>query len=136
MLRTLGQIAAFMICAQTVLYLRANESYDKYIKLIASMILLLLLLNIFGWGNYKNDEPNIGLVMEKYEFKMQEILSQIQPKEQDMEMVLQQLAYEAKEKSDQENTAGILAEETSQNVREAQKSEIDILIEPITVGGE
>ena len=53
-LEKIGQIAIFMICAQTLMHFRAKEAYEKYLKLLVSMMLLLLLaeplLGLMGKG--------------------------------------------------------------------------------------
>lgn len=42
--RVIGQAGIFLICAQTVVHFRPKESYDKYLKLLLSVMLLLQLL--------------------------------------------------------------------------------------------
>lgn len=42
--RVIGQAGIFLICAQTVIHFRPKESYDKYLKLLLSVMLLLQLL--------------------------------------------------------------------------------------------
>ena len=47
MLKEIGQVASFLVCAGMLLHFRAKESYEKYIRLIISMMLLLLLVQPF-----------------------------------------------------------------------------------------
>ncbi len=99
MLREIGQIAAFLICAQTLLHFRAKDSYEKYIKLVISMMLLLLLARpLFGLAEDK-EEMDIVQRIEQYEESMQSMLLERQPQMQDMEAVLQSLAQKAIEES-------------------------------------
>ena len=42
--RVIGQAGIFLICAQTVVHFRPKESYDNYLKLLLSVMLLLQLL--------------------------------------------------------------------------------------------
>ena len=42
--RVIGQAGIFLICAQIVVHFRPKESYDNYLKLLLSVMLLLQLL--------------------------------------------------------------------------------------------
>lgn len=42
--RELGRIAIFMICAQLIVYFRPKESYEKYLKLLMNLLILLQFL--------------------------------------------------------------------------------------------
>ena len=42
LLTKIGQLAVFLICAQTLVHFRPKGSYEKYIKLLVSMMLLIL----------------------------------------------------------------------------------------------
>lgn len=42
--RMIGQVGIFLICAQTVVHFRPKESYEKYMKLLLSVMLLIQLL--------------------------------------------------------------------------------------------
>lgn len=133
MLKSLGQVAVFMICAQTLLYLRAKESYEKYIKLIVSMMLLILLVNTLNSGNHGNGVSDIVRLVEGYEIKMQDIISQIQPKEQDVEIVLEQFINEAKEQVSNNVKQDEFKGEYIGNENEAMETQ-DIVIEMVEVG--
>ena len=61
--RVIGQAGIFLICAQTVVHFRPKESYDKYLKLLLSVMLLLQLLQpvltMFGGGDGWNAEEQV-----------------------------------------------------------------------------
>lgn len=40
----IGQAGIFLVCAQTLLHFRPKESYEKYLKLLLSVMLLIQLL--------------------------------------------------------------------------------------------
>lgn len=42
--RVVGQAGIFLICAQTIVHFRPKESYEKYLKLLLSVMLLIQLL--------------------------------------------------------------------------------------------
>ena len=54
----------FSICAQTVVHFRPKESYDKYLKLLLSVMLLLQLLqpvlNVLGGGDGWNAQEQVA----------------------------------------------------------------------------
>lgn len=62
--RVIGQVGIFLICAQTVVHFRPKESYDKYLKLLLSVMLLLQLLqpvlNAFGGGDGWNAQEQVA----------------------------------------------------------------------------
>ena len=62
--RVIGQAGIFLICAQTVVHFRPKESYDKYLKLLLSVMLLLQLLqpvlNAFGGGDGWNAQEQVA----------------------------------------------------------------------------
>ena len=42
--RVVGQAGIFLICAQTIVHFRPKEAYEKYLKLLLSVMLLTQLL--------------------------------------------------------------------------------------------
>lgn len=49
MMENIGRIGIFIICAQVLIHLRPNASYEKYFKmLVSAMILIQLLMPICG----------------------------------------------------------------------------------------
>ena len=54
LVRDLGRLTIFMICAQAVIYFRPREQYEKYLRFIMNLLILLQFLipvrNLF-WGN-------------------------------------------------------------------------------------
>ncbi|MBD5526645.1 MAG: hypothetical protein HDR04_20040 [Lachnospiraceae bacterium] len=70
MLESIRQIGIFMIVAQTVLHFAANEQYEKYMKIIAGVIVLLLFIRPFISGSD-------GLVI-KWQEEITHIMEQIE----------------------------------------------------------
>jgi len=133
MLKELGKIAVFIICAQTLMHFRAKESYEKYIKLLISMMLLLLLLKpFFSTLSGAGEDMVAGLVAE-YEQKLgAEALGDLRQAEVEAvvmsmanEMIVQEQMQTASEVQEWNGTAG--KEENA----EAMGS---ILVETIQIG--
>lgn len=74
LLSKVGQIAIFMICARTLLHFRAKESYEKYLKLLVSLMILVLLveplMEVFG----KGEEGAFLQRINTYNCQLQDIL--------------------------------------------------------------
>ena len=70
MLESIRQIGIFMIVAQTVMHFAANGQYEKYMKIIAGVIVLMLFIRPFISGSD-------GLVM-KWQDEMTHIMEQIE----------------------------------------------------------
>ena len=77
MVGVIGKVGIFMICAQTVIYCRPKPVYEKYLKLLVSLIALVLLLDgvfslflkgtdntqngLLGWEDYLAEENGQGM---------------------------------------------------------------------------
>ncbi len=61
---TICRVGIFMICAQTIVHFRPNGSYEKYIKLLVSVMLLIQILkpvmDIFGESSSEDFEERIA----------------------------------------------------------------------------
>lgn len=87
----IGQLAIFLICAQTLVHFRPKESYEKYIKLLISMMLLILLvepiMNLLG-----NDGRGDFLErIQVYEEELQGILTSPELENGEIEQILQSM---------------------------------------------
>lgn len=58
------RVGIFMICAQTIVHFRPNGSYEKYIKLLVSVMILIQILKpvmgIFGESSSRDFETRIA----------------------------------------------------------------------------
>ena len=91
LLTKIGQLAAFLICAQTLIHFRAKDSYEKYIKLLVSMMLLILLVEpIMGLFGKTNKEEFLTR-MNTYEEQLQGILESPQLETEEIELILQNI---------------------------------------------
>ncbi|MDE7132340.1 MAG: stage III sporulation protein AF, partial [Lachnospiraceae bacterium] len=75
MLESIRQIGVFMIVAQTVMHFAANGQYEKYMKIIAGVIVLLLFIRPFISGSD-------GQVM-KWQEEITHIMEQIEARSED-----------------------------------------------------
>lgn len=73
--RVVGQAGIFLICAQTIVHFRPKEAYEKYLKLLLSVMLLTQLLqpvlSVFGGGVEQNAQAQV----EEFTEELQSVLN-------------------------------------------------------------
>lgn len=142
LLGKIGQLAVFLICAQTLIHFRPKDSYEKYIKLLVSMMLLILLvepvMELFGKGNTGDFMEQAAL----YEQSLEGILDSPQLETAQIEEILENLVgqkveegteylqkeqvqkQEQNHKQQTPETEAVKMIEVQVNVEEVQKVEI------------
>lgn len=102
-LNTVKQIGIFMICAQAVMYFKRNESYEKYLKLLVSMMVMVQFLipvfSIFKEGGTKEFEERIAayeraMETDIEEIKFIEVLAEEKLREMTLEEVKERVSQE------------------------------------------
>lgn len=70
------RIGIFIVCAQTVIHFRPNSSYEKYFKLLISMMILAQMIQplseIFAREESENLENRIMRIQEELDRQMQD----------------------------------------------------------------
>lgn len=73
--RVVGQAGIFLICAQTIVHFRPKEAYEKYLKLLLSVMLLTQLLqpvlSVFDGGADQNGQAQV----EEFTEELQSVLN-------------------------------------------------------------
>ncbi len=132
MLREIGRVAVFIICAQTLLHFRAKESYEKYIKLLISMMVLLLLLKPFFHGEYGMESDFLEQMIAKHEKELEENVFSMEMNQEKVEEIVMSMSMEAvsqKEMQDLEKQQ----EEAETKERKGEDQSI-IHVEEIQIG--
>lgn len=88
LLSKIGQIAIFMICAKTLLHFRAKESYEKYLKLLVSLMLLVLLVEPLMEAFGKGKEGEFLQRIQLYNYQLQDILENEQLNNEEISEIL------------------------------------------------
>lgn len=88
LLSKIGQIAIFMICAKTLLHFRAKESYEKYLKLLVSLMLLVLLVEPLMEVLGKGKEGEFLQRIRLYNYQLQDILENEQLNNEEISEIL------------------------------------------------
>lgn len=105
MLKEIGQVASFVICVGMLLHFRAKESYEKYIRLCISLILLLFLTQPFFGIIHGVKGGDIMQMIQGFDSQMEEALLDMQPDEKDMEMILRSMGERAVAEAEKEQDA-------------------------------
>lgn len=110
--RAICQMGIFIICAQTIVHFRPKESYEKYLKLLVSVMLLLQIFipvtKLFSAEAGQNMKESMVWLQENLEKSMQEAAESTLRSEQLLEeMSLQEverrIALEEMEENEGEN---------------------------------
>ncbi len=105
--RVIGQAGIFLICAQTVVHFRPKESYDKYLKLLLSVMLLLQLLQpvltMFGGGDGWNAEEQVTGFMQELQTVLTRATEQAEQSQEEIGNTAAAVAQEAGEGYDPAN---------------------------------
>lgn len=157
LLNGIRQMGVFMICAQALIYFKPKGSYEKYLKLLVSAMILVQLLSpvaaLLSGKEGQSLEERIGYYSNSFEqglgeaalleYQMEQIRQQLlttqiraqmeawdwQPTQQD-----NQTAGQDSQTAGQDNqTAGQNNQTVGQNSRE-EAGEIRIQIAPVTIG--
>lgn len=133
MLEEIGRVAVFIICAQTLLHFRAKESYEKYIKLLISMIVLLLMLKPFVNYDSKNEEGFLRLI-KGYEKELGEELFRTAMGQEQVEAVMQNMAEDALSQTEAMQNAAVGDELLQEGTEEGNRESSVIRVEKIQIG--
>ena len=132
MLREIGRVAVFIICAQTLLHFRAKESYEKYIKLLISMMVLMLLLKPFFIFFFGTESDFLEQMIAKHEKELEENVFSMEMNQEKVEEIVMSMSMEAvsqKEMQDLEKQQ----EEAETKERKGEDQSI-IHVEEIQIG--
>lgn len=136
MLRIVGQVGIFMICAQAVLHFKPAESYGKYIRLLISLMVLVQLivpvLEIFGASGKDAFSGRVAFYDEELVKHMEEVnITSVSAEKLLEELTLEEIKTrinneEAQEaKQDAEETWDVSGGSTKEDGAEAGAIEID-----------
>lgn len=116
-----GQAGIFLICAQTIVHFRPKESYEKYLKLLLSVMLLIQLL-----------QPVLTLLRGDDNFSVE---AQTVEFTEELQSVFTRASAQAGQTEEEaQNTADAIAQQTEigQGAEPSQESgEINVEVEPI-----
>lgn len=125
LLTKIGQLAIFLLCAQTLVHFRPKDSYEKYIKLLVSMMLLILMVEPIMDLIGKGEKGDFWESIERYEEKFQEILETPELEVTDIEVMIQEIARQKVEEGvayAQKQEAGPSGNDAEECIKEQEGS--------------
>ena len=145
--QTICRTGIFMICAQTIVHFRPNESYEKYLKLLVSvMVLIQLFLPV---GAFLAGVSGSGGTIDEFRESLEQSMEEARQQAAQTEAMLEQMTLEEIRRHIEEEAAlkeQAVSEEWSasaeqeSNVQDAEEqsaippveiSPIDVKVEPI-----
>ncbi|MCM1536476.1 MAG: stage III sporulation protein AF [Clostridium sp.] len=112
------QIGIFMVCAQTITHFRPNGSYEKYMKLLVSVMVLIQILqpvnSLFHLSGEKGQKEKFLQFQEQFYAGMADSMEEISRSEQILENMTLREVQKALEQERQE-TLGAAEESESGN---------------------
>lgn len=129
LLQTICRIGIFMICAQAIIHFRPREAYEKYLKLLVGvMVLIQLFLPVGSFllgGGMEQTLEGLELFRTQLEQEMETAAREAE----EADKLLEQMTLEEIRKRVEEQNISI--EEISEEVEEA--SEITVIVGPIEI---
>lgn len=77
LLETIRRVGIFIICAQTLIHFRPNESYEKYMKLLVSVMVLVQLVLPIAAILQGKEASALEESVKQYEAEMQKNMEEI-----------------------------------------------------------
>ena len=129
--QTICRTGIFMICAQTIVHFRPNESYEKYLKLLVSvMVLIQLFLPV---GAFLAGVSGTGGSINEFRESLEQSMDEARQQAAQTEAMLEQMTLEEVRSHIEEEA--VLKEQTTSEGQSAipivEISPIDVKVEPI-----
>lgn len=130
MLKTICRIGIFMICAQTIVHFRPKETYEKYLKLLVSVMVLIQLFLLVGnfllGGGMEQALEKLETFRGRIEQEMEEAAREAAKTDELLErMTLEEIR---KQMEEQNAETGETPEETEGTPENTQETSEDVVI--------
>ncbi len=106
--RVVGQAGIFLICAQTIVHFRPKEAYEKYLKLLLSVMLLTQLLQpvltVFGGGAEQNAQAQVEEFTEELQSVLTRASEQAKKSQEEIGQTAAAVVQEAEEAPEEKPT--------------------------------
>ncbi len=139
LLNSIRQMGVFMICAQALLYFKPKGSYEKYMKLLVSAMILVQLLSpvaalLAGEGGASLEE-RIAYYTNSFEQGMGEgALEEYRMEQIRQHLLTSQISAQMEGLSTETDSTRAGQTETAPGQESGEEAEIRIQIDPVTIG--
>lgn len=114
LLQTICRIGIFMICAQAVVHFRPQASYEKYLKLLVSAMVLIQLFLPVSRFLFHGDGEALEKQTRKFLEGLQEELSAAENRAYETDALLEQMTLEEIRRRVEEDSSGDGGEESAE----------------------
>ncbi len=138
LLNSIRQMGVFMICAQALLYFKPKGSYEKYMKLLVSAMILVQLLSPVAAllaGEGASLEERIAYYTNSFEQGMGEgALEEYRMEQIRQHLLTSQISAQMEGLSTETDSTRAGQTETAPGQESGEEAEIRIQIDPVTIG--
>ena len=131
--QTICRTGIFMICAQTITHFRPNESYEKYLKLLVSvMVLIQLFLPV---GAFLAGVSGTGGSIDGFRESLEQSMEEARQQAAQTDAMLEQMTLEeVRRHIEEEAASGEQPESEEQlDIPPVEISPIDVIVESIDI---
>lgn len=114
--KSICQVGIFLVCAQTITHFRPNRSYEKYMKLLVSvMVLIQILQPLSSLISGKDLEERVLQFQGQFDEGMSDAMKNISQSEKILENMTLREVRELLEEREEEKDAKVLQEGNTEN---------------------
>lgn len=99
------RVGTFMICAQAIVHFKPNESYEKYLKLLVSVMILIQLFLPLGSLFVKGDRQETARQLEAFRESLEEGMRYAEEQAAETDRILEQMTLEEVQRRMEEQAA-------------------------------
>lgn len=125
--RIICQMGIFMLCAQSIVHFRPRGSYEKYLKVLVGIMLLLQLLAPVGGLLFKRDEGEMKRNIWEFQKSLEEGLREIKEYTAISGQRLESMTLQEVRKRLEEKKTAEMEEEISEEMEQKEP----VIIEPM-----
>lgn len=128
------RVGIFMMCAQAIIHFRPQEAYEKYLKLLVSVMILIQLFLPIGGFLLGGSMGETAKRLEQFRTELEQELNLAAQEAADADAVLERMTLEEvrRRMEEQERTEG---EEEGTESADGGESGISVTVGPIVMEG-
>lgn len=131
--QTICRVGIFMICAQAVIHFRPRESYEKYLKLLVSIMVLIQLFLPVGSFLLGGSAEEMLAGLEEFRGALEQEMETAAREAEAADAMLEEMTLEEVRRRVEEQRQAAGTEEESAGEDEAENAEINVVIDPIII---
>lgn len=139
--QTICRVGIFMICAQAIIHFRPQEAYEKYLKLLVSIMVLIQLFLPVGSFLLGGGGQEAAELLEQFKGELEQNMEEAQRRAAEAEAVLERMTLEElRRQLEEQRVQGGEAGERGEDgygtgTIGVEEVEVDVEpVEPISVG--